>query len=87
MNSVYCYHCMTYHQPEAMRKIVSRGRTRWRCIRSIEASRRPVSERDAFGRQQSQLNLAQSQAQRAGRPPMFAGVASSGKTPPPSISS
>lgn len=64
MNSVYCYHCMTYHQPEAMRKIVSRGRTRWRCIRSIEASRRPVSERDAFGQQQSQRNLAQSQSLR-----------------------
>ena len=64
MNSVYCYHCMTYHQPEAMQKIVSGGRTRWRCIRSIEASRRPVSERDAFGQQQSQRNLAQSQSLR-----------------------
>ena len=64
MNSVYCYHCMTYHQPEAMQKIVSGGRTRWRCIRSIKASRRPVSERDAFGQQQSQRNLAQSQSLR-----------------------
>ena len=67
MNSVYCYHCMTYHQPEAMKKIVSRGRTRWRCIRSIEASRRPVSERDAFGRQQSERNLAESQARQGPR--------------------
>lgn len=64
MNSIYCYHCMTYHPPEAMQKIISGGRARWRCIRSIEASRRPVSERDAFGQQQSLHNLAQSQSLR-----------------------
>lgn len=55
---VYCYHCMTYHHPETMRKIVSRGQTRWRCIRSIEATRKDIAQRDAFGRQQSALNLA-----------------------------
>lgn len=59
---MYCYHCMTYHSQQAMRKIVSHGRTRWRCVRSIEASRKNTAQRDAFGRQQSALNLAQSRA-------------------------
>lgn len=67
MNKVYCYHCMTYHRPEEMRKLVRGGRTRWRCIRSIEASQRPVSERDAFGQRQSRLNLALTHEQREKR--------------------
>ena len=63
-DKIYCYHCMSYHRPENMRQVTTRAGVRWRCIRSIEASRRPVSERDAFGQQQSQRNLAQSQSLR-----------------------
>lgn len=45
---------MTYHQPEAMRKMMTRSGVRWRCIRSIEATRGSPEERDAFGEQQSE---------------------------------
>ena len=34
---VYCYHCMTYHHPDAMRKVVTRAGERWRCIRWLVA--------------------------------------------------
>lgn len=61
-NKVYCYHCMTYHQPETMRKMMTRSGVRWRCIRSIEATRGSLEERDAFGEQQSELNRAQARA-------------------------
>ena len=44
---VYCYHCMTYHHPEAMRKVVTRAGERWRCIRSIEAAQTGAAERKA----------------------------------------
>ena len=64
MNSVYCYHCMTYHPPEAMQKIVSGGRTRWRCIRSIEAARNTTAARDAFGVRQTELNRSRSLAEQ-----------------------
>lgn len=59
---VYCYHCMTYHHPEAMRKIVTRAGERWRCIRSIEAAQTGAAERKAFGERQSELNRARSRA-------------------------
>ena len=64
MRTVYCYHCMTYHHPDEMRQIVSHGRPRWRCRRSIDATRQSSEARDAFGREQSQRNLAKAQAQR-----------------------
>lgn len=64
MRTVYCYHCMTYHHPDEMRQIVAHGRTRWRCRRSIDATHKSVEARDAFGREQSQRNLATAQAQR-----------------------
>ena len=59
---VYCYHCMTYHRPETMRKMLTRSGVRWRCIRSIEATRGTPEERDTFGEQQSELNRAQARA-------------------------
>lgn len=55
---VYCYHCMTYHRPESMQKIMTRCGERWRCVRSIEAARSSTDERDAFGLRQSELNKA-----------------------------
>jgi len=61
---VYCYHCMSYHPPEAMRKIMTRAGERWRCVRSIEGARNPPDERDAFGQRQSELNQAKARAIR-----------------------
>jgi hypothetical protein len=45
------------HAEEVMRLIVVRNGRRWRCIRSIEAAKKPVPERDAFGRKVSDFNL------------------------------
>lgn len=64
---VYCYHCMTYHHPEAMRKIQTSRGERWRCIRSIEAARNHPDERDAFGERQSELNRARERSTREQR--------------------
>jgi hypothetical protein len=49
-----------------MHRFHTRQGLRWRCRRSIEAARCTVAERDAFGRQQSEINreLAQETADR-----------------------
>ena len=59
---VYCYHCMTYHPPESMQKIMTRTGERWRCVRTIEAARSSPAARDAFGARQSELNKARTRA-------------------------
>lgn len=45
-----------------MRLVVSKAGKRWRCIKSIEASKRSVAERDAFGKTVTESN---SESQRA----------------------
>ena len=62
MTKVYCYHCMTYHRPESMQKIMTRTGERWRCIRSVEAAQNSVAVRDAFGERQSELNKARARS-------------------------
>ena len=52
----FCYHCRTYHVVTEMRRIASKSGTRWRCIRSIEASKSNPDARAAFGRQTSRMN-------------------------------
>ena len=52
----YCYHCRSYHAVYEMRQIVSKSGKRWRCIRSIEASRNDLDARAEFGRQTTRLN-------------------------------
>lgn len=47
----YCYHCGRHHPKEEMRQIATKGGKRWRCIKSIEATKRGTAERDAFGKQ------------------------------------
>lgn len=54
--NVFCYACRTHHSREQMRPFVTRQGTRWRCLQSIQAARRAIDERDAFGRQQTLLN-------------------------------
>ena len=45
-----------------MRQQVTKTGKRWRCLKSIEASRAAISQRDAFGRSVTQLNKAEAQA-------------------------
>lgn len=59
---VYCYHCRTHHPREEMRRMVTKTGTRWRCIRSIEATQRGLEAREAYGRQVSEMNKAESKA-------------------------
>jgi hypothetical protein len=45
-----------------MRQIETRGGRKWRCIKSIEATRIPSAQRDAFGKSVTQINKAEHQA-------------------------
>jgi hypothetical protein len=47
-DTAYCYHCGKHHPIEEMRQVVTKGGKRWRCIKSIEATKKPTSERDAL---------------------------------------
>jgi len=60
--TAYCYHCGTQHPLEVMRQQVTKTGKRWRCLKSIEAGRAAISQRDAFGRSVTQLNKAEAQA-------------------------
>jgi len=60
--TIYCYHCGTRHPKEEMRQIETKGVKRWRCIKSIEATKRGTAERDAFGQRVSAINKAEAQA-------------------------
>jgi len=60
--ATYCYHCGTHHPIEEMRQILTRGGMRWRCIKSIEAAKAGIDQRDAFGRQMTAINKAETQA-------------------------
>jgi hypothetical protein len=53
----YCCHCSRYHPATEMRQINSKYGKRWRCIKSLEAIKKTVAERDAFGRENSQANV------------------------------
>lgn len=58
----YCYHCGTHHPESEMRQIETKGGKRWRCIKSIEATKRGTAERDAFGKQVTAVNSAEQRA-------------------------
>ena len=60
--TAFCYHCSAHHRREVMRQIVIKGCTRWRCIRSIEATKQGREAREAFGRQMTANNKADTQA-------------------------
>ncbi len=55
-DTAYCYHCGRPHPKEEMRQIHSKGGKRWRCIKSIEATKQGIAARDAFGRQVTAMN-------------------------------
>jgi hypothetical protein len=60
--TAYCYHCGTRHPKAEMRQIETKGGKRWRCVRSIEATKRSIAERDGFGRRVSAENKAEAQS-------------------------
>jgi hypothetical protein len=45
-----------------MRQIETKAGKRWRCIRSIEATRKTPEARDAFGREVSAMNTAEARS-------------------------
>ena len=60
--SLYCYHCGIHHPKEVMRQIETKAGKRWRCIKSIEATKRGKEARAAFGRQTTAINRAEAQS-------------------------
>lgn len=53
---MFCYCCRVHHPKDQMRPFPTRHGERWRCLRSIEAAAGSRPERDAFGRQQTEIN-------------------------------
>ena len=62
IETIYCYHCRQHHPREEMRQIETKGGKKWRCIKSIVATRIPSAERDAFGKTASAVNTSENQA-------------------------
>ena len=59
---IYCYHCGSHHPREDMRQIETKGGKRWRCIKSINATKKSSVERDAFGKTVTSINKSELQA-------------------------
>ena len=59
--TVYCYHCRLRHPKEEMRLNETKTGKRWRCIKSIEATKRGREAREAFGREVTAINKAEAQ--------------------------
>jgi hypothetical protein len=60
--TIYCYHCGRHHPREEMRQIETKGGKKWRCIKSIEATKKSSAQRDAFGKTVSAINTSENQA-------------------------
>ena len=60
--TAFCYHCGVHHPIETMRQLVTKTGKRWRCVKSIEATKAAKSQRDAFGRGVTEKNKAEAQA-------------------------
>lgn len=41
-----------------MRRVLTKGGSKWRCLKSLKASRKSTAERDAFGKKVSAENSA-----------------------------
>ena len=61
METRYCYCCRVHHPQDQMHRFPTSRGVRWRCRRSIEAAQCGVSERDAFGKEQTKINRAATQ--------------------------
>ncbi|NMG56239.1 hypothetical protein [Aromatoleum aromaticum] len=53
---LFCHCCRIHHSRDEMSRYLTRHGYRWRCRRSIEAAQGSIAERDAFGRQQTEIN-------------------------------
>ena len=62
MSTAYCYHCGRHHPIEEMRQLVTKTGKRWRCIKSIEATKAGRETRDAFGKRVTADNKSQCQS-------------------------
>jgi hypothetical protein len=60
--TAFCYHCGTRHPLEEMRQIVTKSGKRWRCVKSIELTKQGGAKREAFGRQTTANNKADTRA-------------------------
>jgi hypothetical protein len=57
----YCYHCRRAHPEDEMRLVPGRNGSRWRCLETLKAASLSREQREAFGRQTSAANRAESQ--------------------------
>jgi hypothetical protein len=57
-DSVFCYHCRVHHPINEVRKVNTKLGKRWRCVKSIAASRNGLQAREEFGRQTTAINKA-----------------------------
>jgi hypothetical protein len=60
--TIYCYHCGRHHPANEMRQIASKTGKKWRCIQSIQATKKSAAQRDAFGKTVSAMNSSENQA-------------------------
>ena len=60
--TAYCYHCGIHHPRAEMRQIETKAGKRWRCIRSIQATKRSTAFGDGFGKRVSAENKADAQS-------------------------
>lgn len=61
-DTAYCYHCGRHHPKDEMRQIQTKGGKRWRCVKSIQATKQQTAERDAFGKMITAINSSEQRA-------------------------
>lgn len=61
-DTAFCYHCRTHHPLTEMRQIMTKAGKRWRCIRSIEATKQGREAREAYGRSVTEMNRSEAAA-------------------------
>ena len=54
--TLFCYCCRVHHPRDQMHSFLTSQGLRWRCQRSIDAAKASMNERDAFGKQQTEIN-------------------------------
>lgn len=60
--TIYCYHCGRSHPRKEMRQIATKGGKKWRCIQSIQATKKSSAQRDVFGKSVTAINTSENQA-------------------------
>jgi hypothetical protein len=65
--TIYCYHCQRHHPSAEMRQIETKGGKKWRCVQSIEATKKDTAQRDAFGKSVTTINQAENKTRTNAR--------------------